>query len=77
MEVGGQFDNARSRSVGKTEDGACRQAISVAQLGVGDGGIEAGHMDGHGLSGKIPGAVETHPLPLPRGGEIVRPCRGK
>ena len=57
MEVGGQLDDAASRSLLQADDGSGRQTLHVAEFGIGYQGIVGRDAHGHRLSGQIPGAV--------------------
>ena len=57
MEVGGQLDDAASRSLLQADDGSGRQTLHVAEFGVGYQGIVGRDAHGHRLSGQIPGTV--------------------
>ena len=57
MEVGRQFEDACSRSVPQTHDGASRQTARITQFGVGNQSIVGRHTYFHRLTGEIPRAV--------------------
>ena len=57
MQVGGQFDDARSLPVVQAHHRAGSQAVCITQFSVCNQGIINGDVHLHRLTGKIPSAV--------------------